>query len=332
MRGKRSKQYRKLMHQYSLHFNFREPYQVLVDASMVQDTARFHMDLATSLERTLHGKIKPMITQCSIRHLYVATSEDPSQKSRWIETAKSFERRRCDHHTLEEPLSTLECLTSVTDPKGSKTNKNRYVVASQDVEVRAHMRTIPGVPLIYVKRSVMVMEPMAGATEEVREREEKGKRKVGLRNMRGATTQMKRKREDDDENEGRADGEAVELAVGANGITAASVSGHMRASATQEPAPKKRKRGTKGPNPLSVKKPKKRRTAELVDEDRATKMAVEMDALATEKGLDADAANLVADGDSDAQAKRKRKRRHKTATASTAADVVPDAHEIATDA
>ncbi|KAK4944809.1 hypothetical protein LTR28_008173 [Elasticomyces elasticus] len=305
MRGKRSKQYRKLMHQYSLHFNFREPYQVLVDASMVQDTARFHMDLATSLERTLHGKIKP---------------------------TKSFERRRCDHHTLEEPLSTLECLTSVTDPKGSKTNKNRYVVASQDVEVRAHMRTIPGVPLIYVKRSVMVMEPMAGATEEVREREEKGKRKVGLRNMRGATTQMKRKREDDDENEGRADGEAVELAVGANGITAASVSGHMRASATQEPAPKKRKRGTKGPNPLSVKKPKKRRTAELVDEDRATKMAVEMDALATEKGLDADAANLVADGDSDAQAKRKRKRRHKTATASTAADVVPDAHEIATDA
>lgn len=29
MRGKRSKQYRKLMQQYGLHFGFREPYQVL---------------------------------------------------------------------------------------------------------------------------------------------------------------------------------------------------------------------------------------------------------------------------------------------------------------
>jgi U3 small nucleolar RNA-associated protein 23 len=29
MRGKRSKQYRKLMQQYALAFGFREPYQVL---------------------------------------------------------------------------------------------------------------------------------------------------------------------------------------------------------------------------------------------------------------------------------------------------------------
>lgn len=59
MRGKRSKQYRKLMHQFELNFNFREPYQVLVDAEMIQETARFSMDLAPALERTFHGKVKP---------------------------------------------------------------------------------------------------------------------------------------------------------------------------------------------------------------------------------------------------------------------------------
>lgn len=59
MRGKRSKQYRKLMHQYQLSFNFREPYQVLVDAQMIQDAARYKMPLAQSLERTLHGQVKP---------------------------------------------------------------------------------------------------------------------------------------------------------------------------------------------------------------------------------------------------------------------------------
>jgi len=59
MRGKRSKQYRKLMHHYERSFNFREPYQVLVDAQIIQDSARFSMNLAQSLERTLQAKIKP---------------------------------------------------------------------------------------------------------------------------------------------------------------------------------------------------------------------------------------------------------------------------------
>ena len=59
MRGKRSKQYRKLMHQYGLTFGFREPYQVLLDAQMVQDSSRFKMDLVGGLEKTLHGKVKP---------------------------------------------------------------------------------------------------------------------------------------------------------------------------------------------------------------------------------------------------------------------------------
>jgi U3 small nucleolar RNA-associated protein 23 len=41
------------------------------------------------------------------------------------------------------------------------------VVASQDDEVRRHMRAIPGVPLVYVRRSVMVMEPMAESVRRV---------------------------------------------------------------------------------------------------------------------------------------------------------------------
>jgi hypothetical protein len=62
MKGKRAKQYRKLMHQYQLTFSFREPYQVLIDAAMVQDAHRCKLDLALLLERTLQGKVKPSTT------------------------------------------------------------------------------------------------------------------------------------------------------------------------------------------------------------------------------------------------------------------------------
>lgn len=59
MRGKRSKQYRKLMTQYSQIWGFREPYQCLVDAGMVVDCHNFRYDLIAGLKRTLHGEVKP---------------------------------------------------------------------------------------------------------------------------------------------------------------------------------------------------------------------------------------------------------------------------------
>lgn len=185
MRGKRSKAYRKLLKQYELAFNFRQPYQVLVDADLIKDAHRFAMDLPQYLSNTLHGEVKILITQCSMRHLYDAQkkqsqqyhnqSQNSQQKQggkekqhqrgedidnnvdmrKVIEKAKEFERRRCGHRPEEypEPLGTLECLGECV----GKTNKHRYVVATQDPEVRAKMRSIPGVPLIYISRSVMIV-------------------------------------------------------------------------------------------------------------------------------------------------------------------------------
>ncbi|KAH7364240.1 putative rRNA-processing protein utp23 [Rhexocercosporidium sp. MPI-PUGE-AT-0058] len=229
MRGKRSKQYRKLMQQYGLSYGFRVPYQVLLDAEMIRDADRFKMDLVGGLERTLHGEIKPMITQCSMRHLYAAASEPGV--SYLIDKAKTYERRRCGHRPEDypEPLSTQECLASVVDPKGSKTNKNRYVVASQELEVRKHMRGILGVPLVYINRSVMIMEPMAEASTDNREKEERVKFRAGLKRGSGS---LKRKREDGEEN--------------LDGTGEADI-----------PKKKKKTKGPKGPNPLAVKKAKK---------------------------------------------------------------------------
>ncbi|CAL3964294.1 unnamed protein product [Diplocarpon coronariae] len=234
MRGKRSKQYRKLMQQYGLSYGFREPYQVLLDADMIKDADRFKMDLVGGLERTLHGEVKPMITQCSMRHLYASASEPGV--SYLIDKAKTYERRRCGHRPEDfpEPLSTHECLSSVVDPKGSKTNRNRYVVASQDAEVRRGMRGVLGVPLVYINRSVMIMEPMAERSTDNREREERGKFRDGLRRGGGV---LKRKRD----GEGGEEGEKVE---------------------GEESTKKKKKKGPKEPNPLSMPKPKKKASEE----------------------------------------------------------------------
>ena len=228
-----------------------------------------------------------VITQCCMRHLYNANPPVPHL----VEQAKAYERRRCNHHELEQPLSAFECLSEVVDSKGSKTNKHKYVIASQDSDVRAHMREIPGVPLIYIKRSVMIMEPMASATQDFREREERGKFKAGLKGSRGAATLGKRKREEmenglSEANVGELTGEPSE-----------------RGQATvivDEVAPKKRKRnGLKTPNPLSVKKPKRRPVQEAPVRTK------------TDGVLSRDYEGPAEDVSGDA-AKSKRKRKHKS--------------------
>lgn len=211
-----------------------------------------------------------------MRHLYAAATEPGV--SYLIDKAKTYERRRCGHHPDDHPtpLSAKECLASVVDPKDSKTNKHRYVVASQEQEVRKHMRGVLGVPLIYINRSVMIMEPMAGATSENRDREERGKFRAGLKRGSGS---LKRKREDNDNEEGEDEG-----------------AGHAEAGKPRKKAVK----GPKGPNPLSVKKPKKKST-EGGDATRRDGVTME-----------APGEVSAEQGDVDSGVKRKRRRKHKS--------------------
>jgi U3 small nucleolar RNA-associated protein 23 len=140
-----------------------------VDSEILQESAQKKIDLVGRLKGVLGGEVKPMVTQCDMRHLYDAETKDEDL----ILQAKTYERRRCNHHELEKPLSSLECISECVDPKGSNTNKHRYVIATQNPKLRAQMRRIPGVPLVYVNKSVMILEPLAASTEDIREREEK---------------------------------------------------------------------------------------------------------------------------------------------------------------
>ena len=224
-----------------------------------------------------------MITTCDMRHLYAATPKNETL----ILQAKEYERRRCNHQDLEEPLSTLECLGAVV----GGTNKNRYIVASNDVGVRKHMRGIAGVPLIYISKSVVLMEPMANATEKQREKEEKSKFRAGLKGQRMPEQLQKRKREDADES----------IADGA-----------MEA----RPVKKTKRKGPKEPNPLSMKKAKKDKPAAEASAPKKPKTATTDDTRPA-----------TADGDSapDASTGHKRKRKHKSKADTGAAPVAQDA-------
>lgn len=207
-----------------------------------------------------------------------------------------MERRRCNHHELDQPLSTIECLSGVIDPKGSGTNKNRYIVASQEEEVRRYCRGLKGVPLIYVKRSVMVMEPMSEGSVGVRESAEKEKFRQGLR---GRVAGLGKRKRDD---EGLGDGDGVK-----NGESASAVNGE--AEVVQK---KKKARGPKGPNPLSVRKSRKEIKAAVTEADTETEGVRKLETIDETRVGSGQIIDVVngeeADGSHPSRRKRKRRR------------------------
>ncbi|KAL1970442.1 hypothetical protein VTN77DRAFT_4086 [Rasamsonia byssochlamydoides] len=310
MRAKRSKKYRKLMHQYELTFGFREPYQVLVDSNFLRAIHQFKMELIPSLERTLQGKVKPLLSKCSLAAIMAGQPTNPKTNNpirpEYLPPPTVLPLRHCSHNEEDTPIDEVECLLSLFCPnKETMRNKEHYILATADPPsaealaaqntdpsnpkkrkraetlhaelsqrasaLRAGARSIPGVPIIYVKRSVMILEPMSTPSEKVRLGVEKSKFKTGIE-------------------------------------TALSAVGGKRKRDEQDEGPRQRGlKKAKGPNPLSVKKPKKREKQRPEDQGKKNKKS-------SESGDSAANGAAGSEGDTNVT-KSKRKRRHKHAKA-----------------
>lgn len=232
MRQKRAKAYKKQMATYERDFGFRHPYQVLYSADFLVAARSFQLDAVAGIKRTVQNEVKNMITQCCIKELYDAKA-DPS-----IRLAKSMERRRCGH--VDAPETPTSCILECVGTR----NKNRYIVATQDQKLREKLRRVPGVPLVYINRSVMILEPPSPATLMIKEIREKAK--LGL-SQEEAEILGKRKRP--------ASKEVSADATSDNDSSEDESAEKARGQGTEQ-RPRKTRKGPPGPNPLSAKKPK----------------------------------------------------------------------------
>ena len=91
MRGKRSKQYRKLMHQYELTFGFREPYQVLVDEEIVLEAVKTRYKLVEGLKRGIVRNLQELFKEL--------TQEDIEA---WLRIYRTIIRRSTQQQAAKE--------------------------------------------------------------------------------------------------------------------------------------------------------------------------------------------------------------------------------------
>jgi U3 small nucleolar RNA-associated protein 23 len=286
------------MAQYTLPpFSFREPYQILLDAAFLRACHAFHMPLQKFLENTLHGKCRLFVTRCSLAKIMgdwereqkkagnVGKGGEVKGRPEFLPPPTEVPLRYCKHNDEETAVEEVDCLIDLLagQPKGNEQvkNKQHFVLATAEptdaekrkagrgfVDVREAARNVPGVPIVYVKRSVMVLEELGRASLRVKGEVERERLKEGLVGRAG----KKRKREEEEEEEeGKEEGEGG-------------------GAASKGRVVKK----VKGPNPLSIKKkkPKLQRPKEDDVEDSRRDRAK---------------ANKPQDGDDVPKAKRRRK-------------------------
>ncbi|GAA5867093.1 hypothetical protein JCM3774_004392 [Rhodotorula dairenensis] len=228
MKNKRIKSYRRAMQLYQSSFGFREPYQLLADAAFVQSCVSQKMDVMARLHDVLQGAVKPMITQCCIQALYDAGEEAKDA----VEVAKGFERRKCNHFKAREQD---ECMLAMAGEQ----NKNRYVFATQSLPLRESLRAVPGSPIIYIARSVMLLEAPSNQTLAKKRRMEESKLHVSAEELAQIT------------------GKPIPAAASTSKESENAEAGEGDKPAPAEPPKKKKRKGPPGPNPLSVKKKSK---------------------------------------------------------------------------
>jgi U3 small nucleolar RNA-associated protein 23 len=168
--------------------------------------------------------IFPVITSCAIAELR-SKGDDFSGA---VIASKRFERRRCKH---VEPVSSASCIKEIID----KDNPHNYCIASQDADLRKYLRNVPGVPLIHINRSVVILEPPSKATKSKMAELEKAKTLPNEKEL----SFMKKKKKELKEQQKKAE---TQDEIG---------------ETKEAPSKKRKRKGPKQPNPLSMKKKKK---------------------------------------------------------------------------
>ncbi|KAF9287917.1 hypothetical protein BGZ68_001122 [Mortierella alpina] len=237
MRLKRHKDYKRYMNMYCQTFHFRKPFQVIVDADFIQTALDQRLDLRTNIPKVLCDASKQMVTPCTMA-LLKSRGEDASGA---FLASKRFEKRRCKH---QKAVDEHVCISEII----ATSNPHNYVVASQSKKLRSRFGQIPGVPLLYINRANLILEPPSQASLSKCKQIESGKTHASTKELMALKT------------------------VKVTGQGKVSMDPKLAKKLEEKQEHKKQKReikkakllkkrlGPKEPNPLSIKKKKKKET------------------------------------------------------------------------
>ena len=275
MRVLRNKGHRKTLNYFGVVFGLRAPYRVLIDGNFLAVASRLQIEWLRLLPKLL--QVPPHscylhITECALAELEALG--DGQRPAREEANKLSVMKCRRNHgHSLKTEPS--ECILQLVGAK----NEGKWIVVTQDSELRSKLRLIPGTPIILVSSNVLVLETPSFATKAAALYDERGKGELSKFERKVVKHGLPKKKEagkeiaknDDDKND-----ESAEAVVGNNSSSSSSSSDGISPLKKRKreidpmhlPAIRSDRVGfltkkVKAPNPLSVQQKKKKTAAIL---------------------------------------------------------------------
>lgn len=221
MRYLRAKGIRKALRQFHFLCGIKPPYKVLLDGNFIAMCIQMKVDVQERVPKYL--QVKPhecefYVPRAALEELKMLgeTTKEAYDLAKSFKVAEAYDQ---DDSSDDKSVDVSKQIQSIIGEK----NERKFVVCTQEVELRKALRLVPGVPLIYLNRSVLVFEEISRATLAIVRQEEKA-------NMAKLDVNEKRKLEQ------MQDGEE-----------------------NHEEQQRLKKKRAKGPNPLSMKKSSKKK-------------------------------------------------------------------------
>lgn len=189
MRVTRAKQYRRHLRFFRIVYNITAPYKVILDGNFIHGCISTNVDIEQRLASVLQG---------ASLHLYVprAARDELKALGPAFEKAYKFAIGRCralphastppsDHGDEKSGTNNEASAATAVDPAqeilatiGSE-NAGKYLVSTQDEDLRVRLRKVPGCPLLFVSRTVLLMEQPSGKSKTEFEKAER-KKSIGI--------------------------------------------------------------------------------------------------------------------------------------------------------
>ncbi|KAH8328189.1 hypothetical protein KR067_005582 [Drosophila pandora] len=153
MKISRFKKSHKTLVYFATNFDYREPYQVLIDATFCQAALQHKIGIDEQIKKYFQCPAKLLTTQCVILEAEALGAPLTGATS----IVKRFHVHKCGHEG--KPVAAAECIKSMT-------KDNRYIVASQDRLLQESLRKIPGRCLLYLHKATPVLEAPSKASKK----------------------------------------------------------------------------------------------------------------------------------------------------------------------
>ena len=266
-RLKRQKQTRKILDFYRMQFQIQRPFKVLLDGNFIHHCVKNNINIRDRLSTLLSDpKVEPLVPNQVIDELTsigapcaealaMASTFKQAPVHGGSSSGRKRKRRGGDDGMQGEPSKDVDDeadnkiapSTAILHLLG-RNNRHRYMVATQDVDLRKMTHGIPGVPAMYLNIGVSVLEPPSRSSRErqaVTEQKKLAPRKDERRRIQNNKSR-----------EAAAAARAAAPQVGRDAELNLPRAEAVRASPIR---PKKKRyavKGPKQPNPMSMKKKK----------------------------------------------------------------------------